>query len=118
MTAMVNPTVVQQVYQGFNDGTQTGATQIENANTAFAVNTDTTFQIRFRIAQTDTGANQNLNYAFKLRYQKDGAGGFLNVGAQASATAAQYADSASITDNENITTGNFRLGTGTGTAIA
>jgi len=119
MTTMVNAAYAQDTFQAYNDdGSQTSATSIAAVGTDFNIARGTTFHIRFRIAQTVTTANQNNAKSFILRYQKNGAGGYLDVGLQGTSTAVRYVDSANITDNENITTANFRLGSGTGTAVA
>lgn len=121
MTTMVDPTWVQQVFQGFQDNAAPAtATAISAAtNTNFTRRASTTWQLRFRIAQTTATANQNNAVAFKLRVQINGTGGYSDVPAQgATGVKIRYADSGNLADGDNIATGDFRLGTGTGTAVA
>lgn len=121
MTTMVDPTWVQQAFQGFaDDAAPATATAISAAaNVNFTRRASTIWQLRFRIAQTAATANQNNVVAFKLKHQVNGTGGFTDVPAQSSSgTKVRYANSANLADGDSIATGNFRLGAGTGTAVA
>ena len=118
---MLSAAYAQQIFQGFaDDAVPASATAISAVtNTNFTRRSSTTWQLRFRIAQTVATADSNNVKAFKLKHQVNGTGGFTDVAAQgASGTKVRYANSANLADGDSIATGNFRLGAGTGTAVA
>jgi hypothetical protein len=92
-----------------NPGTPNWITT-ENQSTREVIDVDKTFRIRFVIANTGTANATNKTFQ---PYFKLGAASYAAVGA---ATAVKYADAGSSTDGDTLTTANFQLTAGTGTA--
>jgi hypothetical protein len=114
----MNPFLEQNYYRIRDDttaadpGTPNWITT-ENQSTREVIDVDTTFRIRFVVSNTGTGA---ANSPYQLYVNKNSTS---YVAVTASSTGgAQSADASSSADALALTTGNFQLTAGTGTAAA
>lgn len=112
-----NATYDQGLFRGRNDdGNLTTATWIAAENTNFSVLRDTIFRLRFRVDQTLSNANANLQPNLAIRWAQGGA--YSIPGAQGNtAVKISYANGANLADNTAITVANFLMTAGSGTAI-
>lgn len=105
MGAPVNPIWNQQSYAFYNDGTESASTIIGAANASQSLDTDTTYQLRFLVQETN-GSNQGDDLTVRLQYRLN-AGTWTSV---SSTTPIQYTAAGTITDGGATTQ---RIGAGT-----
>lgn len=101
------PSLDQDSFAFYNDGTESGSTIIGTANTAQTLDSDTTYLVRFLIQEVN-GASSN-NFASQLEYDVNNSGTFNNVTSTSNNVRAVVSGSLG-TDGSNTTQ---RLGAGT-----
>lgn len=95
----------QDSYAFFEDGTESGSTQIGTTNTETTLEVDTNYQCRLLIQEDGGGDGSLMTPEFEYNHNT---GGWNNV--TASSSVVQAVDSANLTDGNDTTQ---RLGSGT-----
>lgn len=104
---MFNPNWRQASAQGFYAGTESGSSQIANADTAFSFATNTPFQYRILIQEYNTADSNNTAIQMRLEYRKNG-GTWTPVTTTSSDV--EIVNHASLTQGDDTTQ---RIGSGT-----
>ena len=102
--AHASPSLDQDSYAFYNDGTESGSTIIGTANNPQTLDADTTYQVRFLIQEAN-GGSSNSNQ-FQLQYNLNG-GGWNNVTGTSNVV---RSTAGALTEDGNTTQ---RLGSGT-----
>lgn len=103
--AHTNPSLDQDSFAFYNDGTEAGSTIIGSVNTNPTLDVDTTYLVRFLVQEAAGGTTTNTSVTLQYNHNS---GGWNNVTTTSSVVKA--VDSVNLTDGNNTTQ---RIGSGT-----